>query len=145
METLCLMSFMGSGGGALLYLLAAIFYTQAQDIILRFSSAHTTEMISPIYFFLLSLLFVTSLFGVWSMWRLQRKGYFVYVAAQVMILLYPLIWLGKPAFSAVAVIFTSLFVAVYSFQYRHLRKTAEAEAESGTLEKPFQKDEPSGS
>lgn len=121
METLCLMSFMGSGGGTLLNLLAAVFYTQAQDIIIRFSSAHTTEMISPLYFFMLSLLFSASLYGVWGMWKLQRKGFHVYVAAQVMILLYPLAWMGKPAFSAVAVIFTTLFVAVYSFQYRHLR------------------------
>lgn len=121
LETLCLMSFLGSGGGTLLYLLAAVFYRQAQEIIIRFSSAHTTEMISPLYFFLLSLLFATSLFGVWNMWKLQRKGYYVYVAAQVMILLYPLIWMGKPAFSAVALIFTTLFIAVYSFQFRHFR------------------------
>lgn len=115
------MSFMGSGVAALLYLLAAVFYKQAREIIIRFSSAHTTEMISPLYFFLLSLLFAVSFFGVWRMWKLERKGYFVYVSAQLMILVYPLIWLGKPAFSAVALIFTTLFVAIYSFQYRHLR------------------------
>lgn len=115
------MSFMGSGGGTLLYLLAAVFFTKAQDIIIRFSSAHTTEMISPLYFFLFSVLFAASFYGVWRMWKMQRQGFYIYVGAQVMILLYPLVWMGKPAFSAVAVIFTTLFVAVYSFQYRHLR------------------------
>lgn len=121
LEALCMLSFLGSGGGFLIYLAAAVFYAKAQEIILKFSSLHTTDGLSPLYFLLFSLFFLVSLSGVIRMWNLKRSGLFIYTAAQVMILSWPLIWMGLEAFSATALIFTVLFLGAYTLQFSRLR------------------------
>lgn len=121
LEALCMLSFLGSGGGFLLYLAAAVFYRKAQEIVLKFSSLHTTDGLSPLYFLLFSLFFLISLLGVIRMWNLKRSGLFIYTAAQVMILSWPLIWMGLEAFSATALIFTVLFLGAYTLQFSRLR------------------------
>ena len=121
LEALCMLSFLGSGGGFLLYLAAAVFYRKAQEIVLKFSSLHTTDGLSPLYFLLFSLFFLISLLGVIRMWNLKRSGLFIYTAAQVMILSWPLAWMGLEAFSATALIFTVLFLGAYTLQFSRLR------------------------
>ncbi|MFZ5430832.1 MAG: hypothetical protein ACOZDD_11415 [Bacteroidota bacterium] len=121
LEALCMLSFLGSGGGFLLYLAAAVFYRKAQEIVLKFSSLHTTDGLSPLYFLLFSLFFLISLLGVIRMWNLKRSGFYMYTAAQVMILSWPLAWMGLEAFSATALIFTVLFLGAYTLQFSRLR------------------------
>jgi hypothetical protein len=120
LQALCLLSLTGSGGGIILYMLAAIFYGRAQEFIIKYSSMHTTETIPPLYFLVLAGFFSFSLFGVFKMWRLRKQGFFIYTAAQIFILVIPLIWLGKEAFSSAALIFTLVFVIAYASQYRKL-------------------------
>lgn len=121
LEALCMLSFLGSGGGFMLYLAAAVFYRKAQEIVLKFSSLHTTDGLSPLYFLLFSLFFLISLLGVIRMWNLKRSGFYMYTAAQVMILSWPLAWMGLEAFSATALIFTVLFLGAYTLQFSRLR------------------------
>lgn len=121
LEALCMLSFLGSGGGFLLYLAAAVFYRKAQEIVLKFSSLHTTDGLSPLYFLLFSLFFLISLLGVIRIWNLKRSGFYMYTAAQVMILSWPLAWMGLEAFSATALIFTVLFLGAYTLQFSRLR------------------------
>jgi hypothetical protein len=121
LEALCLLSFLGSGGAAALYFLAAVFFGKAKEYILEYSSMHTMESISPVYFLSLSLLFMASFYGVIRMWQLSRSGFFIYVLAQLIILLLPIFWLGTGAFSAVVLIFTLLFAGAYASQYKYLR------------------------
>ena len=121
LEALCFLSFLGSGGAAVLYILAALFFGKAQEYILKYSSMHTTESISPVYFLSLGLLFMASFYGVLLMWKLKRSGFFIYVSAQLGVLLLPLFWLGTGAFSAVVLIFTVLFAGAYASQYKCLK------------------------
>jgi hypothetical protein len=120
LKALCMLSFSGSGGGFLLYMAAAIFYEKTQKIVLEYSSMHSTEQVPPHYFFLFGLLFGISFYGVTLMWKMRKTGFFIYLIAQLAIFSFPLIWIGKDAFSAVAMIFTVLFVGAYLSQYRNL-------------------------
>jgi hypothetical protein len=120
LKALCMLSFLGSGGGFLLYLTAAIFYEKTQQIVLEYSSMHSTEQISPLYFLLFSVLFGVSFWGVSLMWKLKKAGFFVYSAAQIAIFSLPLLWIGKEAFSSVVLIFTAMFIVAYATQYRKL-------------------------
>ena len=124
LEALCLMSFIGSGAAALLYLTGSVFFEKASDIIIEYTSAHSTEQISPRYFLTLAVLYILSLQGVNEMWKLQRRGFFVYTAAQLAILAVPLLRMGEDAFSAVSVIFTVLFIVAYATQFRSLKKAS---------------------
>jgi hypothetical protein len=121
LEALCFLSFLGSGGGFLLYLPAAVFYGKAQEIILKYSSLHTMDGLSPLYFLLFSLFFLVSLFGVIRMWNLKRNGFYIYAAAQILIFSWPLAWMGMEAFSATSLIFTVLFLGAYAAQVSKLR------------------------
>lgn len=120
LEALCLLSFIGSGGGFLLYLSAAVFYPHAREYIVQFSSMESADQLSPFYFLLLSILFALSLLGVARMWKLRRSGFYIYVLAQLSTFSLPLAWLGLSAFSSVALIFTVLFIAAYGFQFYRL-------------------------
>ena len=124
LEALCLMSFIGSGAAALLYLTGSVFFEKASDIIIEYTSAHSTEQISPRYFLTLAVLYILSLQGVNEMWKLHRRGFFIYAAAQLSILAVPLLRMGKDAFSAVSVIFTVLFIVAYATQFRSLKKVS---------------------
>lgn len=121
LTALCLLSFIGSGGGLLLYLAATVFFKNSVDIILKFSSLHSPESLSPLYFLIFSLFFLISITGVIRIWHLKRSGFYIYTIAQFLILAWPLIWLGKDAFSAVSLIFTTLFVVLYASRLRELK------------------------
>ncbi len=118
------MSFIGSGAAALLYLAGSVFFEKASEIIIEYTSAHSTEQISPRYFMTLGILYMVSLRGVYEMWKLYRRGFFIYAAAQMAILAVPLLRMGKDAFSAVSVIFTVLFIVAYATQFRSLKKAS---------------------
>lgn len=122
LEALCLMSFIGSGAAALLYLAGSVFFDKASEIIIEYTSAHSTEQISARYFLTLAVLYILSLQGVIGMWNLRRRGFFVYATAQLAILAVPLLRMGEDAFSAVSVIFTLLFIVAYATQFRNLKK-----------------------
>jgi len=119
LEALCLLSFAGSGTGFLLSLAAALFFGTAENLISTLSSVGDTTPLSPAYFFLFSIFFLASLAGVFMMRRLRRQGFFIYMAARAAILVFPALVLGKEAFSAVATIFTLLFVVLYASQYKN--------------------------
>lgn len=119
LEALCLLSFAGSGTGFLLSLAAALFFGTAENLISTLSSVGDITPLSPAYFFLFSIFFLASLAGVFMMRRLRRQGFFIYMAARAAILVFPALVLGKEAFSAVAIIFTLLFVVLYASQYKN--------------------------
>jgi len=121
LESLCWLSFLGSGGGFVLYMTAAIFYDTSKGFILKYSSLSSVDHLPPVYFLLLSILFAVSLYGVSRMWILKKTGFFIYAMAQLAILLLPVLWMGKAAFSAVALIFTLLFIGAYASQFSKLK------------------------
>ncbi len=121
LEALCLLSFAGSSIGMLLYLAAALFFEETEKIITRFSGFDQTGLLSPLYFVLMGGFHLLSLTGVYRMWQFRKSGLFIYALAQLSIFFLPLLWIGKEAFSSVALIFTLLFLSGYALCFRHFR------------------------
>lgn len=113
LSALCLLTFIGSSIGFIGYFLAALFFEKTSELIVKYSSWHSTETISPLYFTLLMALFAISLSGAIRMWKLHRDGFFLYVFAQLAILFVPVMWIDWQAFSTTNAIFTAIFISGY--------------------------------
>ena len=122
LSSLCLLTFIGSSIGFTGYFLAALFFEKTSELIVKYSSWHNTETISPLYFTLLMALFAISLSGAIRMWKLHRDGFFLYVFAQLAILFVPVVWIDWQTFSTTNAIFTTVFVVGYGLNWKVFRK-----------------------
>ncbi|MBW6534799.1 MAG: hypothetical protein K0B11_07305 [Mariniphaga sp.] len=121
-SALCLLTFIGSSIGFVGYFLAALFFEKTSELIIKYSSWHSTETISPLYFTLLMALFAFSLTGAIRIWKLHRDGFYLYVFAQLSILFIPVVWIGWQALSATNAIFTTVFLVGYGLNWKVFRK-----------------------
>jgi len=122
LSALCLLTFTGSSIGFFGYFLAAFFFEKTSELIVKYSSWHSSEAISPLYFTLFMALFVISLTGAIRMWKLHRDGFFLYVFAQLAILIIPVLWIDWQAFSTTNAIFTVMFVTGYGMNFKRLKR-----------------------
>ena len=121
LSALCILTFIGSSVGFIGYFLASLFFEQAGELIVKYSSWHSVEAISPVYFTLLMALFALSLTGAIRMWKLHRDGFFLYIFAQLLILFLPVLWINPQAFSETNAIFTTIFIVGYSINLKYLK------------------------
>lgn len=121
LTALCILTFVGSGTGFLAYFLAAVFFDKATAFIIEYSSTHSTEAISPVYFVLLMALSAVSLAGAIRMWKLHRDGFFMYAIAQSGLMFLPVVWLGWNSFTVPGAIFTGVFVIGYSMNWKYYK------------------------
>lgn len=121
LSALCLLTFIGSSIGFFGYFIATLFFEKTSELIVKYSSWHSTEAISPLYFTLLMALFAFSLTGAIRMWKLHRDGFFLYVFAQLSILFVPVLWNDWQALSATNAIFTMVFVVGYGLHLKKLK------------------------
>ncbi|MDD2380649.1 MAG: hypothetical protein WCY58_04065 [Mariniphaga sp.] len=121
LRALCGLTFIGSSIGFLGFFFAALFFEKSASFIVNYSSWHTTESISPVYFTLLMALFALSLTGSIRMWKLHRDGFLLYAFAQLAILFVPVIWLNWGAFSTANAIFSVIFLVGYGLNLRVLK------------------------
>lgn len=121
LTALCLLTFAGSGSGFFVYFLAALFFEKASAFIIKYSSTHTTEAISPQYFILLMVFSAVSLAGAIRMWKLHRDGFLMYLPAQLGIIIVPVVWLGWNSFTVPGAIFTGVFVVGYALNRRWMK------------------------
>ena len=121
LSALCILTFIGSGIAFLGYFAAALFFEQTKELIVRYSSRHSVEIISPLFFTVLMAFYALSLTGAIRMWKLHRDGLYLYVPAQLIILFFPSVYIGWEAFSTANAIFTTLFIAGYSIHLKYLK------------------------
>ncbi len=121
LSALCILTFFGSSIGFVGYFLASLFFEKSSELIIKYSSWHTTDAISPVYFTVLMALFAFSLAGAIRIWKFYRDGIFIYTLSQLAILFLPLIWVGSYSFSVVNAIVTSVFVVGYFFHWRWVK------------------------
>jgi len=117
---LCLLSFAGSGTSFIVYFLGSVFFEKFSAFIIEYSSTHTTEALSPLYFTLFMVLNAVSLVGVIRMWKFNRDGFFIYTLAQIVIIVLPVFWLGVDTFSVPGAIFTGVFAGGYAMCWKLL-------------------------
>ncbi len=120
-KALCYLTFIGSSIAFVGYFLAALFFDKISETIIQYSSWHSVEQISPLYFILLMVLFAISLVGAIRIWKLRRIGLIIYSVAQLLILFLPVFWIGWSGFSTINAIFTSLFITGYTLNLKHLK------------------------
>ena len=117
-EAACIFSIIGSCIGIISMLIPTLFFRFSIEKITQFTNITATEKLSPTYFALLTILFCISLTGAIKLYKMQRTGIFIYLCAQLFILLIPVVWLGSNAFSMTNAVFTSIFSVIYIFNYR---------------------------
>jgi hypothetical protein len=121
LSALCILTFAGSGIAFPGYFFASVFFEKLSNIIIRYSSWHTTVDISPLYFTLLMVLHAVSLTGAVRIWKLHRDGFILYAISQLSILFLPVIWINWNAFSVTNAIFTAIFILGYGFNLKYLQ------------------------
>lgn len=121
LSALCMLTFAGSGSGFIVYFLAALFFEKASAFIIEYSSTHTTEAISPLYFVLFMVFSAVSLAGAIRMWKLHRDGFYLYTVAQLGMTILPVIWLGWNSFTVPGAIFTGVFVGGYAMNWNKMK------------------------
>jgi hypothetical protein len=114
LEALCILSFAGNGIAILMYGIATVWNQPVREWIKEWSSMYDVSGYTQIYFLIFTILYAFSFLGVIKMWRLKKTGFLYYFFSQTAILFIPTLWQGKPVFSSVVIIFTILFIALYS-------------------------------
>ncbi len=118
LSALCILTFIGSSLGFIGYFLASVFFEKSTELIIKYSSWYSTDVISPLYFTLLMVLFAFSLTGAIRIWKFRKGGFLIYSIAQISILFLPVIWIDWSAFSATNAIATAVFIVGYGFSLR---------------------------
>ena len=121
LSALCILTFIGSTFGFIGYFLASMFFDKTSELIIEYSSWHSVEAISPIYFTVLMALFAISLTGAIRIWKFHRDGFFIYSISQIIILFIPIIWINWNAFSVANAIFTAIFIFGYGWKWKLLK------------------------
>ena len=116
-----LLSTMGSIIGAIMYFLAALFFNETQSLIIHLTDIRSMDNITPLFFDIFGALYALSLAGVILMKKRWKKGFYLYTAAQIVILFVPVLWIGYGAFSFVNLIFTLLFITIYLGNLKYLK------------------------
>ena len=99
LSALCILTFLGSGFAFIAYFIASLFFDKTSEVIIKYSSWHSTDAISPLYFTTLMALYAVSLSGAIRLWKLHKDGFFIYSGAQILILILPVVWINKDTFS----------------------------------------------
>ena len=110
LSVLCILTFIGSGLAVLMYLLG-IFGIGALNNLLGDFGAETADagILKPIMMLVIS---AASIYGAIMMWSLKKMGFYLYVAAQVLLLVF--------GWSILALVFAALFVVLYGLNLKHL-------------------------
>jgi hypothetical protein len=122
LEALCILSFAGNGIAIFIYLIATVFNQPARRWIREWSSMYDVSRYTSVYFLLFTLLYCISFLGVLRMWRLKTSGLMLYIISQTTILFLPTIWMKKPVFPSVVIIFTILFMLLYIREFLRIRR-----------------------
>ena len=117
-ESAAILSILGSSIGFAGAFGAAFFYEATVKKIASLTNVTSTEKLSPLYFALFGALFCVSLVGAIQLFRMKRSGFYLYLPAQVLLMLIPVLWLDGNAFSSTNAIFTAIFCGIYLYYFR---------------------------
>ncbi len=120
-SALCILTFIGSTVGFIGYFLASLFFDQTSELIIKYSSWHSVDAISPLYFTIIMALFAFSLTGAIRMWKFHRDGIFLYSISQIIIMFLPVVWINWNAFSVANAIATGVFIIGYALSFKYYK------------------------
>lgn len=113
----CVLSYIGSGMGALVYSMYGLFYPSMRQMFesgeINFPGLDILMTGGQKYFITGSVLFSASFAGVFFMWKLKSIGFHLYTGAQILLLLLPFLLLKDYPFPYVDGLLTLAFILVY--------------------------------
>ena len=126
LSILCILTFIGSGLNVFSSLFIASFFDAfqvlAEEIGEKYGLPGMEIFLSatPGFFLITALLYSGSVTGAIMMWRLRKVGFHLYTIAQILLLIAPMYFLNLQSPSVLDLIFTGLFIILYSTQMKHM-------------------------
>jgi len=126
LKTISILSFLGSGSSLVANLFVFLFYDTfvsylSSDELKEAYTAFDAEMLKEFaitagqsYFLISAVLYSVSLFGVYLMWHLVKKGIHFYAIAQISLLLLPLLFIDTNLSVLPGLILSGTFIFLYS-------------------------------
>ena len=127
LTVLCILTFIGSGLNILSGLVIGVFFDQFVPIVTEMAETyHLPELLvfangSPTFFFISAALYAVSAGGALMMWRLRKIGFHVYTITQILLILVPMYLYKIPGPSVADLIFTGVFVMLYSLNLKVMK------------------------
>lgn len=122
---LCILSYVGSGLAAFSNLVLLITFDELGPVLdeMDFGFEGVEQIMAGGKSFFLSgfILYVVSLAGISAMWRLRRIGFHLYAAAQLFILLLPVVSIDGFPFSIPGMLLTGAFILGYFTQLKFMK------------------------
>lgn len=116
LTVLCILTFIGSGLGVLTNLTLAVGVDALANMMGGFGGALGG---GTAYFAVGTVLAAASLFGALQMWKLKKMGFYLYVAANIIAAVLPMVWLGA-AFGAMGLVVPIVFIVLYGLNLKHM-------------------------
>jgi hypothetical protein len=120
----CILSFIGSGMGALVYSMYGLFFPAMRQMFesgeMNFPGLDILMTGGQQYFITGAVLFSASLAGVVFMWKLKSIGFHLYAGAQILLLLLPVLLLKDYPFPYIDGLLTLAFILAYRFYLKFM-------------------------
>ena len=127
LKSLCFLTFIGSGLGAISYGTIGLFHTLFSSLSITTFSEEQQEAIRLLlsagrwFFILNALLYSLSFTGAYMMWKLRKAGFHYYTISQIIILISPLAFIRGFQMPWFSVAITGLYVLAYSSYFKLFR------------------------
>lgn len=125
---ICILTFIGSGLSAILFLLIFLIYDYIPDLVQQDEFAangmilsEITTRASRLFFLLMPILYALSITGAILMWKLNKKGFHLYAIVQMLMLLLPFFMVTDYSISFPNALITALFIGAYSLNLSQMR------------------------
>jgi hypothetical protein len=114
LTVLCILTFIGSGLGLLAYLLLAALFGAMSDMLASIPGFSGLMTGGIALFAIMFLLAFVSLFGAIKMWGLKKIGFYMYAAAQILMIIVPFIFIPETPVSIFGIVITAAFIGLYA-------------------------------
>jgi hypothetical protein len=127
LTVLCILTFIGSGMNFFSSIVIAAFYNSFTEVVRTLAEKFSIPGIDlilespPSFFFTSGILYVFSFAGAFLMWNLKKIGFHVYTIAQILLILAPMYFLNLPGPSLFDILFSGMFVILYSINLKNLK------------------------
>jgi len=120
LSVLCILTFIGSGLSVLAFLLLAVLFGAMADFLSSIPGFSTFMAGGIAFFVIMFILAFVSLFGAIKMWGLKKIGFYLYTAAQVLMIILPFILISGYQLSVFGIVITILFIVLYGIHLKHM-------------------------
>lgn len=117
---LCILTFIGSGMNFISSIFIAVFFepfTRLADEVVKSFNLPGIDLLknsSPGFFAFTAVIFASAFAGAMMMWRLRKTGFHIYTISQILLILAPIYFNHQPGPSIQDIIFSGIFVVLYS-------------------------------